>query len=485
MIHHRRTLLVATGMLFGLAVPGISLAQPQPAVEQVFQLPLCGTMPVPTQMHGSAVLGDRFYIFGGDTPQGWTNEVYSARYSPEKAQLTGWRREKELPERRAYLVNSVETVNDRIYILGGAVAETSATEEGKITRAQDVLWTSVKPDGVIAEWKRSEKFPGQALSLLASCSDDKHIYVTGGSSGSTMSNAVHVADLAADGAPANWRSAGILPKAMRFHGAAIQNARLYTWGGQATRAAGDAMKDVYSAPMQNGLVGQWRNEPEMPAAVYSSSSCGFNDYLISVGGRYVNGHPTNSLWFSRLNPDGTVMPWIALKTNLDARVYHSLGLDKTRGIVFISGGKNKITPEPGSGTIQDKVAIFRLTQSARPDVQPQNVATQAGTHTDLDTAIAAARQNTKPVLAFLYAPDVPDCRRAMDNVISSPQFQALQQNYTIARVDVSASNGAEASRKLSVFRVPALVLLDAAGAVKKKITGVQKWSDVQEMLSSR
>ena len=448
----------------------------------LFQLPICGKLPVPTQMHGSVVVGDRFYIFGGDSTGGWTDAVYSARITPQ-AQLADWRSEANLPDRRAYLENSVEAINDRIYIIGGSVAETSQTDEGKTTRAQDVLWTQVDREGKIAQWKRSEKFPGEPLSLLGACSDDKHLYVTGGSSGNVLSNAIHVCDLQPDGSPTNWRSAGKLPKILRFHGAAILNNRMYVWGGQHSRNQSDATQEVYSAPIQDAAIGEWRTESDMPAAVYSSTSCGFNDYVIAVGGRYVNAYPTNSLWFSQLNKEGVVLPWRTLKTNLDTRVYHSLGLDKTRGLVFISGGKNKITPDLASGNILENVAIFKLTQSNDTAIDPGLAAQSKGAmFSDLDSAMSAASASHKPVLAFLYAPDVPDCRRALDQVINTPKFQALQQNYTTTFIDVSTDRGSAASRKLSIFRVPALVEVDATGNVARKATGVRTWAEVEAML---
>lgn len=468
--------IIAAGI--GFSHP-TALAQSDP----VFELAQCGKLPVPTQMHGSVVVGDRFYIFGGDSTQGWTNAVHSARITPE-AQLAGWRRETDMPERRAYLVNAVEAVNDRIYLVGGAVAETSQTDETKITRSRDVLWTHIGPDGQISEWKKSDPFPGQPLSLLAACSDDHHLYVTGGSSGNEMSDAIDVCDFTSDGAPANWRVLGKLAKPLRFHGAAILNGRIYVWGGQHSRNAVDASEEVFSAPMHDADIGAWRAEAQMPAAVYSSSSCGFNDYVISVGGRYVNGYPTNGLWFSQLGSDGALVPWRALKTNLDTRVYHALGLDKTRGLVFISGGKNKTTPDLASGNILDNVAIFRLAQNSDKAVKAVTASTEPDTYPTLEAAASASAKFGKPVLAFLYAPEVPDCRRAWDNIIQTPKFKALQQKFAFALIDASNSAGIEAMRRLSIFRVPALVRLGADGQVVRKTTGLKTWADVEALLSA-
>jgi N-acetylneuraminic acid mutarotase len=453
----------------------------QDAAAQQFELPVCGTLPVPTQMHGSTVIGDRLYILGGDSTKGWTNEVYSARIVND-SQLTGWRREADMPERRAYLANSVEAVNDRIYVIGGSTAETSQTDEGKTARSQTVLWTRVGADGTISDWKASLPFPGEPLSLLASCSDEAHLYVTGGWNGNKMSDAIYVCDLAPDGTPANWRAAAKLAQPLRFHGAAILNGRLYVWGGQHTQSSTDASKDVYSAALNGANIGTWREEAAMPAAVYSSTSCGFNDYLIAVGGRYVNGYPTNCLWFSQLQADGAVAPWMTLKTNLDTRVYHSLGLDKTRGLVFISGGKNKITPDAASGFILDKVAIFRLSHSSDKAIKAEVAKSKTEMYTELGTAMTAAARTGNPVLAFLYAPEVPDCRRAWDNVIQTPQFAALQDRFTLATIDVSSASGADTSKRISIFRVPALVQLDATGKVVNKAPGVRTWADVQALV---
>ena len=131
-----------------------------------FQLLKAGKLPRPMLMHGTAIVGNRMYVMGGNfeeqLPSGkvidhWPKAVYSAEIKAD-ATLGAWRPETPLPETRAYIENSVQVINDRIYILGGNVHPTETSIESDYRHSNDVLWTRVNRDGTLAPWQKSEPF---------------------------------------------------------------------------------------------------------------------------------------------------------------------------------------------------------------------------------------------------------------------------------------------------------------------------------------
>jgi len=459
-----------------LAISTTALGQGQ------FSLPNVGKLPRPTQMHGSAIIRDRLYIFGGETPDGWSNEAFSAPINAN-ATIGQWRQEAPLPDRRNYLVNNVEVVNDRIYVIGGNVAAAQKSPEGQLTKAGNVVWTTAGPDGTLAPWKSTAPMPGVSRSLGASCSTDTHLIVTGGSNRQDISNEVLVADITASGEPQNWRRTTALPDTRWFHAAAILENRVYVWAGLRKDERSSVDAAVYSAPLQGGgTLGAWRSEAAMSQPTYNSTCCALNDHLVTVGGRYSNKMPTNDIWSARLQ-NGQATSWNVLKSNLSSRVYHSLAMEKNRGWVFINGGKDKTTPEAGSGTIVDTVQAFQLTQPAASKLVQTQVAGSGGDFVaSLDAAATAAALSNKPVLAYFYSPEVPACKRAWDTVINTPDFKALSSKFVLAAIDVISPQGTQDARKATVLRVPALHVMDARGGVTAKTNDVSSMAAVQKLV---
>jgi hypothetical protein len=74
-------------------------------------------------MHGAAVLGDYLYVFGGAKETlGWTDSTQVAPVYPDGS-LGAWLETTPLPENRHYIANGTVTLNDVVYIAGGAVGE--------------------------------------------------------------------------------------------------------------------------------------------------------------------------------------------------------------------------------------------------------------------------------------------------------------------------------------------------------------------------
>ncbi len=450
-------------------------------------LPSIGKLPYSMQMHGTAIVGNRLYIFGGDLAGGaseteWTNRVQSAPIDLTSRTFGAWREEEPMPELRAYLNNCVEVVNDRIYIVGGSSYK-DATDEDSFSRVNTVLWTQVGADGRLKPWTTSTSFPGNGVVLSASCSTEEQLLLTGGMNKGGHPE-IYAANLDATGNVQSWRIAGKFPMPLFNHGACVQGGRLYAWGGNT--ATGVPNRRVLSAPFSKaGEVGDWREEAQMPEGIYGAACCGINDYLVTIGGRRKNGITSNDIWFARMEA-GYINKWQEVTTNLQSTVYHSVGLQKDNGWVLITGGTSKKTANATAGQILNTVQAFQVPQQAKDRLKVLSAGAGgdkiASSFISMELALAKAAASNKTVLAFFYSPEVPACKRFWDEVATQPAFQALTDKYILAAIDTSQKNFSWGP-KFGVFKVPTLVEVSASGEALKSARGLETIEEVRTFLS--
>ncbi len=412
-------------------------------------------------MQGSAVIGKRLYVFGGNTTVAWQDDVISAEINDDGG-LGPWRSELPMPQRRAYIGQAVDVINNTVYITAGIVASAPISSEDMLKPVSTVLYTSVKPDGSLNPWQESAPFGSQGRGNVATCSNENFLFVTGGKSGQNTFNSIIRAKIGENGDPTDWKECGQMPVGLWFHGAAIMDNRMMIWGGLTGAKSDTTTPQVWTADVdKDGMISNWHTTTSMPKAIYSSVFCGFNDYLIAVGGRYTGGIPTNDIWYAQLSK-GQVQPWTHLTTDLDSRLYTSLGLDKARGTIYIVGGRHRQGGVGETGHLVSEIGAFKLGTKAAPAA----VAGSSASHSNIDLALAAAAKSKKQVLAYFFSPDVPACTRFASSVLESAAIKALLGNYEFVKVD--ASQDSKPGYKYSIFRVPALIRLTSSGELVDK-----------------
>lgn len=457
-------------------VVGISMVIAAPAAPAAPAMNLlnAGDLPQNMQMHGTALIGDRMYVFGGDLAGGastlWSNKVQSAKVDVSTFKLGPWREEQSMPDMRSYMTNAIETVNDRIYILGGVVA-TAPTEEKTTKRVKSVTWTRVKPDGTLEAWHKSQDFPGEAVLMTASCSTDKNLLLIGGLA-VEGTDQVLACDLSPDGEPVNWRVVGRLPMPLYNHGASFQNGRIYVWGGQTAISSANAR--VLSASFSDGKLGEWRDEEPMSEPISAAACCGINDYLVSIGGWMGQANPVKDIWFAHIGPGGRVSQWQQVTTDVKPTIYHSLGLLKDNGCVFVTGGQAKPS-RAARGKILNSVQAFKIPS-------PSKAVQVAAGWPSMDAALAKAKAENKNALVFFHSPSVPASARIWNETIGKPEFQSIAGNRVVLGA-VDTSKDTEWCYKLGVFRVPCIVEVSADGKAVKKSGILNDANDVRQFLS--
>jgi hypothetical protein len=427
-------------------------------------------------MHGSAVVGNRLYVFGGNVQDiGYSDMVWGSVIGQD-SNLGAWAPQEALPEFRHYTANAIEVINGTIYVCGGSVAEDPRSTDGQIRNANDVLYNTVRPDGSLSRWKRSHSF-GEPRSLLATASTARQLYITGGARMGQPLDEVLRAPVETNGDLGPWRPAGKLPTPRWFHGATILDNTMFVWGGLTDSDSNSATATVWKAGIQpDGSLGTWQQCPPLPAPKYGAAFSGFNDCLVTIGGRMISGEPTNEIVVAKL-VDGGIAHWQTLVTDLQTRYFHSIGLDESRGWIFVTGGRLRREPSDRSRILVNEVRGFQVS-NAPPPPSPAMVGLN---FTDLATARAKVTSSkNKTILLYFRSPEVPSCLRFEDSLQGNDQLASLLSAHAPAVVDVSRDS--KLSYEYGLFKVPSVAIVGPGGTLIRSVTGLRSAQDLVEFL---
>ena len=146
------------------------------------------------------------------------------------------------------------------------------------------------------------------------------LYAIGGTDGSTRQNTVYVAKLGANGEPQLWHPAGGTPtywyqatsltSARSYLSAYAYNNKLYVAGGQTdTNTGGITTVEVVDI-LPTGALGSWSTAGTqvLPNALWSHDIQIYNDTMYLIGG-FSGTTAQNTVYYSKLNSDGTMNAW--------------------------------------------------------------------------------------------------------------------------------------------------------------------------------
>ena len=184
------------------------------------------------------------------------------------------------------------------------------------------------------------------------------LYAIGGTTDGTAANAqtsVWVAKLGANGEPQLWHPSGgtpaywfvssnTLPVALSYSSIVIANNRLYLMGGRDT--SGNSVNTVRVADvLATGDIGPWSTTgmQNLPDARHGHSVLFYNDVLYLIGGNS-SGTLRNTVYYSKVNSNGTMNSWVQTSTFATARASGG-GTMATiwGGYVYLAGGCSGLT----------------------------------------------------------------------------------------------------------------------------------------------
>lgn len=201
------------------------------------------------------------------------------------------------------------------------------------------------------------------------------LYAFGGvNSAGTRQNSVYIAKLGANGEPRLWHPTDTVQanwvywytdtnlSSIRAYSAAVAyNNRMYLVGGVGATAPVNTIEIANINP--TGTLGSWTTSgATLPYNVYGHNSLIYNDRIYLIGGAStVGGSPLTSVYYNKINSDGTLNSWIQTTSLTTARM--SVGGSFTAAwgaYIYVSGGCSAMNGSGYCTTIQSDSQVSSI-----------------------------------------------------------------------------------------------------------------------------
>lgn len=213
--------------------------------------------------HAAAVVGDRIYVFGGNSPTaGIGASIHSAQLDAS-SNIQGWRDTNTVmnPGRQHFWA---AVHRNRVYLVAGQ------TPTGD-TNTIDIA--TVDATGAVTLERDPQLVPVSELAKHCATIYNGYLYVVGGrrkdATGASFSTAaVYVARINDDGKLSAFIQTSSLRVARMAHACAVRDGQLYAFGGESTtNQLGRTLSDVEVAPiLESGALGSWTPGEPLVAA---------------------------------------------------------------------------------------------------------------------------------------------------------------------------------------------------------------------------
>jgi hypothetical protein len=243
-----------------------------------------------------------------------------------------------------------------IYTIGGSSTGSAATASVSWAKFNTTTGTvdSANPgNGTCSSWCTSSAYnlPSgrSSFSLVAY---NGFLYVFGGNdSAGAKQNTVYIAKIGANGEPQLWHPTDpnktnwvywyqdtSLSSVRAATSATAYNNRMYLVGGSSTSGPVNTVEIADINP--TGTLGTWTASTALPVALSGHDIHIYNDRLYAIGGAStVSGAPLNSVYYNKVNGDGTLNNWIATTSFSTGRITGGGNFSVIWGAyLYISGG---------------------------------------------------------------------------------------------------------------------------------------------------
>lgn len=235
----------------------------------------------------------------------------------------------------------------------GSTTVSSAVNWAQFNTSTGTIDSANPGTGVCSGWCTTNAYnlpsPRTNFSLVAY---NGFLFALGGIDGTgARSSAVYVAKIGANGEPQLWHptdtnknnwvywyQAGNLSSVRSDASAIAYNNRLYLVGGLSTSGAVNTME--YADINPNGTLGSWTGGAALPSALYGHSAQVYNDRLYIIGGASsIGGAPLSSVYYNKLNANGSMNSWVATTSLSSGRMSAGGNFSVVWGAyIYVSGG---------------------------------------------------------------------------------------------------------------------------------------------------
>jgi len=251
----------------------------------------------------------------------------------DSGQLSTWATNaNSLPTTRQYAASA--SANGYIYMMGGiSLGGYSNT----------AVYAKVNADGSTSPWTTSGNTLPQGIITPAGTAANGYAYVIGGRNNTnTPQTTTYYSKLNSDGSIGTWQTnASTLPSGVACASSVAANGYIYVLGGESSGGnsicSGTAVSTVYYAKLNaDGSTSSWiTNSNSLPNTRSSATAVVANGYVYVVGGG--NNVPQTSVYYAKLNSDGSTGSWSTNANNLPAAT-KGAGTLVSNGYIYEIGG---------------------------------------------------------------------------------------------------------------------------------------------------
>ena len=211
--------------------------------------------------------------------------------------------------------------NGYVYIFGGR----GANDE----RIISVYFSAINPDGTLAKWTQTTSLPGKYMEHVEVKIGNNVYMITGADN----SEDVYYASFNPDGSIGAWKKTAPLSPSRQTFAAVSYGNFIYAAGGN---SGGPWDRVQYTSIKPDGSLYPWIETTPLPAAMQEHTMIAYNGHLYVFGGKTGNDEMLTTVYFSAINPDGTLASWQAA-TPLP-RQMNGYGVFEMNGYVYLISG---------------------------------------------------------------------------------------------------------------------------------------------------
>ena len=202
------------------------------------------------------------------------------------------------------------------------------------------------PSSNVGSWTTQTNSLPANLVVANSVVSNGYVYVFGGFDGSGGVNTVFSAPIDSSGNVGEWMGQGNTPMPVPLYGSAavVYNGYVFIIGGGDTSdpTNGHATQEVYSAPLNDGIVGDWTAlSTILPIGLLFHTATASNGYVYVMGGVANdpdgNQFSSSAVFSAQLNNDGTLGVWATQNNVLPYATVFSTSI-ASNGYLYIFGG---------------------------------------------------------------------------------------------------------------------------------------------------
>jgi hypothetical protein len=347
----------------------------------------------------------------------------------------------------------------------GSVDALNTVSWAKFNTSNGTIDNANPGNGTCSGWCTSTAYklpaPRSSLSLVAY---NGFLYAMGGESTGCTSAAgtgdggvcktVYIAKLGANGEPRLWHPTDTdqnnwvywyrdsdLSSPRSFTGAVAYNNRMYLLGGKTSSGGTASITNTAQVAdiTATGELGSWSSDTTLPYNVYGHGALAYNDRLYIIGGdSSIGGSPLNSVYYVKLNDDGTLNNWIQTSSFSSGRMNNGGNFTTVwGGYIYLSGGCTAVN---GSGYCTNVASDTQLASiNADGSLDTWNTNSSVS-----DTRMG---QNLLAWRSYIY--EIGGCsgQNASDGTCSSPldsiDYGTINQDGDASTVNQSVASGTD------------------------------------------